>query len=250
MNNKGNANFRNPTHIQRSPFNFRKMKKIKSVPAFLLLMCVPFLLGAQNDCKVLMPEIDSSYTGKCKKGLAHGNGFARGKDSYEGRFKKGWPDGGGTYSWSSGEVYKGNFIEGMKDGEGYYTFTINGQDTVLYGLWKNDVYIGPIPKKPKVHQQVSVDRYNFKKISDVQNRVLIDFYQNGGRNAGIRDLLIAGNSGYETTLGHSKGYIDMTFPFTMTIKYTTPNKLQTRLVYCIFEFTIYEAGDWRVELFN
>jgi hypothetical protein len=197
-----------------------------------------------------MPEIDSIYTGKCKKGLAHGNGFAQGKDAYEGRFKKGWPDGGGIYSWSTGEVYEGNFIEGVKDGEGVYSFTINGQDTVLSGLWKNDVYIGPIPKKPKVHQQVSVDRFNMKKISDVQNRVLIDFYQNGGRNAGITDLLIAGDSGYETNLGLSKGYIDMTFPFTMTLKYTTPNKLQTRTVYCIFEFTIYEPGDWRVELFN
>lgn len=226
------------------------MKLPNTILALLLLFSVPFLLRAQNDCKVLMHEIDSIYTGKCKKGLANGKGIAQGKDAYEGRFKKGWPDGGGTYSWSSGEVYKGNFIEGIKDGEGVYTFTINGQDTVLSGLWKNDIYIGPIPEKPKVHQQVSVDRYNFKKLSNVQNRVLIDFYQNGGRNARITDLLIAGDSGYESTLGHSKGYIDMNFPFTMLIKYTTPNKLQTRTVYCIFELTIYEAGDWRVDLFN
>ena len=224
--------------------------KHKAVVIFPIVLLISGYLFAQNSCKVLMTRIDSTYTGKCKKGLAHGKGLATGIDTYKGRFKKGWPDGNGTYTWNSGEVYKGSFLDGVKDGEGTYTYSVNGKDTTLTGLWKNDVYIGPKPKKPKVKQLVSVDRYNFKKISTVQDRVLIDFYQNGGRNTRISDLLITADSGYEVNLGHSKGFKDMTFPVTMTIKYITPNKLQTRQVYCIFEFTIFEAGDWRVDLFN
>lgn len=226
------------------------MKAVISSAFFMLFLLFPFYTIAQDDCKVLMPEIDSIYEGRCKKGLAHGKGLAIGKDKYEGRFRHGWPDGNGVYTWSTGEVYDGEFAEGMKDGEGEYFFNENGRDTTLSGLWKNDVYIGPKPKNPKVKQSVSIDRYNMRKMSDVQNRVLIDFYQNGARNAGITDLLITADSGYEFDLGHSKGFKDMTFPVTMLVKYHTPNKLQTRMVYCIFEFTIFEPGDWRVELFN
>lgn len=215
-----------------------------------IYLIFPVFLVAQSDCKVLLPEIDSIYDGKCKKGLAHGKGLAQGVDIYEGKFKKGWPDGKGTYTWKTGEVYEGDFVEGVKEGEGKYSYQINGKDTTLAGIWKEDVYLGPKPKKPKVKQSVSVDRYNFRKNSDVQNRVLIDFYQNGARNQRITDLLITADGGYEFNLGHSKGFKDMNFPVTMLVKYTTPNKLQTRKVYCIFEFIIYEPGDWRVELFN
>ncbi len=222
--------------------------KVFALLPIVLLISV-YLFG-QNNCKVLMTEIDSAYIGKCKKGLAHGKGLATGTDTYEGRFKKGWPDGSGTYTWWSGEIYKGGFLDGVKDGEGTYTYSKNGKDTTLVGLWKNDVYIGAKPKNPVVKQLVSIDRYNFRKNSTAQNRVLIDFYQNGGRNVRITDLLIIADSGYEVNLGHSKGFKDMTFPVTMTLKYFTPNKLQTRQVYCIFEFTIFEAGDWRVDLFN
>jgi len=219
---------------------------------FIIALCffIPSHVLAQNKCKVLMPEIDSVYEGKCKKGLAHGFGLAKGTDTYQGKFKRGWPEGVGTYTWSTGEEYEGNFLKGIREGEGIYRFFVNGNDTMLSGLWKNDAFIGPVPLKPKVRQQVSIDRYNIKKISSAQQRVLIYFSQNGGRNAQITDLLIAADSGYEFALGNSKGFKEMTFPVTMMVKYTTPNKLKTRPVYCIFEFTIFEPGDWLVELFN
>jgi len=226
------------------------MNFYKTTFLIITLIFISFLIKAQNNCKVLLPEIDSVYTGKCKKGLAHGEGLAIGKDNYEGRFKKGWPDGYGVYTWATGEVYEGNFNDGIKEGEGIYRFFNNGNDSIIQGLWKNDVYTGPKPRKPKVIKSVAIDRYNFRKNTDVQNRVLIDFSQNGGKNPNITDLLIAADSGYEYALGQSKGFIELTFPVTFLVKYTTPNKLHTRLVYCIFEFTIYEPGDWRVELFN
>ena len=221
------------------------------IVSLIILFFLPLFLAAQSsNCKVLMSEIDSIYQGKCKKGLAHGTGTAIGKDSYTGKFKKGWPDGRGVYTWASGEVYEGDFNDGLRDGQGSYRFVINGKDTLLSGIWKEDVYIGKKPKKPKVAQQVSIDRYNIRKNTDSQNRVLIDFYQNGAKNKNVSDLLITADSGYEFNLGQSKGFKDMTFPVTMLVKYTTPNKLQTALIHSIFEFTIYEPGDWRVELFN
>ncbi|MCF8366458.1 MAG: hypothetical protein K9H16_11790 [Bacteroidales bacterium] len=222
------------------------------LPAYFLftLLLSPLLILAQSNCKVLLPEIDSIYDGKCKKGLANGEGIAIGKDTYQGKFKKGWPDGFGVYTWSTGEVYEGDFVEGVKDGEGVYRFFTNNRDTALVGLWKDDVYIGPKPMKPKVMQSVAIDRHTFRKNSDVQNRVLIDFRQNGGQNPNISGLLITADSGYEFSLGNTHGFKDMTFPVTMLVKYTTPNKLQTRQVYCIFEFVIYEPGDWAVDLFN
>ncbi len=228
----------------------RKMNLYISGFLLMTFLFLPVLIVAQNNCKVLLPEIDSIYEGKCKKGLAHGQGLAIGTDTYEGRFRKGWPDGSGTYTWATGEEYEGSFSEGVKDGEGIYKYSVNGKDTTLVGLWSNDVYIGPKPLNPKVKQSVSIDRYNFRKNTDVQNRVLIDFMQNGARNTGITNLLITADSGYEYSLGLSRGFKDMTFPVTMLVKYSTPNKLQTRTVYCIFEFTIFEPGDWRVELFN
>lgn len=59
----------------------------------IILVVVFFLpslkMDAQNNCKVLVPEIDSIYTGKCKKGFAHGKGNAIGIDAYKGKFYKG-----------------------------------------------------------------------------------------------------------------------------------------------------------------
>ena len=46
------------------------------------------IYAQQSECKVKMASISGSYTGDCKKGLAHGKGNARGIDSYEGQFSK------------------------------------------------------------------------------------------------------------------------------------------------------------------
>jgi hypothetical protein len=69
---------------------------------FMLILFSGSILFAQEECKVLMPEISGSYTGKCKKGLAQGKGLAIGTDTYEGRFLKGLPDG-------TGKIYMGRW---------------------------------------------------------------------------------------------------------------------------------------------
>lgn len=219
----------------------------------LLLPALFFLVvnaQAQVDCKVLQAGIDSVYVGKCKKGLAHGDGLAIGTDRYEGRFKQGFPNGHGTYSWATGETFTGNFVNGLREGEGIYSYPVDGMEVTLEGIWKDDVYIGEKPRKPSVRQSVSIDRHNFRKNAGSKNRVLIDFFQNGDRNKGILNLLLTTTSGYPTELGQSRGYDEVTFPVTITVKYETFNKLHTTLIHCVFDFTIYEPGDWRVELFN
>jgi hypothetical protein len=209
-----------------------------------------FTISAQKKCMVLKPQIANQYEGKCKNGLAHGTGKATGVDTYEGRFKKGLPNGKGTYVWSNGDKYVGEWFEGFRHGEGSFTFNNEGRDTTITGLWRKDEYKGPVPKEPNVLTSRGVDRYNFDRMSDIKNRVLIDIYQNGIRNRGIENFIIASSSGYKTNRGESIGYDEVTFPVTIKLNYTTWNKLGGIQVYVIFEFIIYEPGDWQVDIHN
>ncbi len=226
------------------------MKNLLKGSLLFMFSVVSVCLFSQESCQVLKPQISGSYQGKCKNGFAHGKGRAVGTDTYEGQFTKGLPDGKGTYTWSTGDVYDGEWKEGYQDGEGTYKFKKNGNDTIITGIWKNDVYTGPKPAKPKIKNSLGVDRYNFQRMSDIKNRVMIDFFQNGSRNIGIQNLMMTTTSGYETTLGQSVGYDGITFPVVIKLNYTTWNKLRTSQNYIIFEFEITEPGDWKVEVFN
>ena len=95
-------------------------------------------MAQDQQCVVLKEEIKGKYQGDCKNGLAHWKGVAIGKDTYEGKFKKGLPNGKGTYRWSTGEVYVGSFRKGKRHGEGVYTFFVNGKDSTFNAYWKND----------------------------------------------------------------------------------------------------------------
>ena len=100
-------------------------------------------LHAQDDCKVLLKELEGEYSGDCKKGLAHGNGEAKGIDTYKGEFKKGIPHGTGTYLWKNGNSYEGEFKDGMKDGKGRLVYKKENQaDSVITGYWSKDKYAG------------------------------------------------------------------------------------------------------------
>ncbi|MCB9015635.1 MAG: hypothetical protein H6541_07535 [Lentimicrobiaceae bacterium] len=205
---------------------------------------------AQENCRVLNINISESYTGKCKNGLAHGQGTATGIDRYEGQFKKGLPDGKGKYTWSTGEVYDGQWRAGKREGIGKYTFLNNGLDTINDGQWVNDRYIGPVYNKPSFKYKEGVDRYSFQKNGTQKNRVLINLYQNGGRNSTISNLLISSSSGYETSLGQAFGFDAVTFPVNIKVMYTSMNKLHTSTIYVRFEFEISEPGDWTLDVHN
>jgi hypothetical protein len=227
------------------------MKKIsiRLIAVFLLVSSTQILFG-QEECLVLKPQISSKYEGECKNGLAHGKGTASGLDRYEGQFKKGLPNGVGTYLWSNGDKYVGEFFEGFRHGEGSFTFKSNDRDTTIAGRWDKDEYKGPIPEKPKVITAMSVDRYTFQKTSDIKNRVLINMYQNGTRNLGIENFIMVSSSGYETKLGESVGFDNVTFPVTIKVNYVTWNKLRGSQYSVVFEFRIFEPGDWAVDIHN
>lgn len=88
------------------------------------------------DCAVLDPELQVSYVGGCKNGLAEGYGMAKGTAEYKGGFRAGRKHGKGTKSWlSSGDRYEGDFVDDRKEGAGTYTW---GPRSV----WAGEKYTG------------------------------------------------------------------------------------------------------------
>lgn len=229
---------------------FFKMRKL--VQYFSLIsLAILYLSGyAQEECKVLVPNLVGTYEGKCKKGLASGKGKAVGKDTYEGQFSKGLPDGSGTYCWANGDVYQGDWVLGKREGVGILTFKYDGKDSILAGLWMKDEYNGPVLAKPRVNFMSNVDRYTFLKYGYIKNRVLINIMQNGTTNTTIEDFRMSSSSGVDTRSGSAVGYDFIVFPVTIKVNYTTYNKLKTNKYYVVFEFTISEPGEWEVTIYN
>ncbi len=124
------------------------MKFIKST--FILLTISSFVLHAQ----VEGPEqIVGKYTGKERRGLAHGKGKAVGTDTYEGKFKKGYPHGEGVYVfgenvvvdgdtiYNKGDKYTGSFKKGEFDGEGKLIYNDKNKKPKK-GYWEEGKYVG------------------------------------------------------------------------------------------------------------
>ena len=108
------------------------LKGKETVAAVLLF--ATFTASAQT-CKVLDPELQSSYSGPCLNGLAEGRGTAQGIAAYEGEFKAGMKHGQGVKTWANGDRYEGAFAEDRKEGLGRYSW---GR-----GPWSGESYEGP-----------------------------------------------------------------------------------------------------------
>mgnify|MGYP002388643376 FL=1 len=212
----------------------------------MLFCSVSSLQAQQNDCKVLLESISGTYTGKCKKGLAHGKGSAQGIDYYEGTFSKGLPSGKGLYRWSDGSYYDGEWKDGKKDGRG--KLVRDGSE--ISGFWKNDEYIGKEIIPPyKVTRSLNLARSTFKRSGAIEG-VRILFLQAGSENVAIENLSIASSSGSDYRSGKMYGIQNVFFPLDVKIQYFTWNKMRTGKVEVIFEFTINEPGAWEVTLNN
>ncbi len=134
-------------------------KHLFLIPLFFLSLP----LSAQ-DCKVLEDSLKGSYTGDCKKGLAHGQGTATGTDHYTGHFKNGYPEGEGKYTWKNGDRYEGALKKGKPEGYGTFSRKIhNGkeQSEILTGFFRNGEYKGQF-EKPWVTDMMT---NNFSSIS-------------------------------------------------------------------------------------
>ncbi len=222
----------------------------KSLLLLSLALIIPISTKAQESCKVLKAGIDSSYTGACKKNLAHGVGEAWGRDHYYGEFKKGLPHGDGVYEYNDGSVYKGMLFKGLRHGNGDYSTSINGVDTTLSGIWMKDQYVGPKSQGQgyKIVRKINVERYRIIRVGD-GNKVTVKLMMTTTANPRISDYGITGNSGNEYTYSGHKGYENILFPLELRIRFQKSNKMSTARLDVIFDITFDQAGEWRIELY-
>lgn len=226
------------------------MKKlIISLFTVLMLLCTNYAYP-QDSCRVLKHEISAKYQGHCKKGLANGKGFAEGIDKYEGRFKNGFPNGAGIYTWANGDTYNGIFKDGLRNGEGTFKYKKNGADSVLHGIWKNDVFVKKILPAPyKIYIARDFDRYSITKLWE-GNKVSLKLHQMGNTNTDLSEFTFFADNGLYQTMGNTYIYYQVIFPVHIKISYTTKNKLKTSDINPVLEVIIYEAGEWEIILNN
>ena len=222
---------------------------------FIVIILLSFvsLSYSQDSCKVLKPEISGKYQGNCKKGFAHGNGIAEGKDKYEGHFKNGLPDGKGKYTWANGDSYEGDWKTGMRNGKGKFTYKKNGKDSIVYGLWEDDKFIKiAFPDPYKIFIARDIDNYTISKVGEKKdnNRITLKLLRLGGDNPDISDFYFVADNGLYEKTGNKDVYYQVVFPISLKITYTTTNKLRTTKLNVVFEITINEPGDWDITLNN
>lgn len=218
---------------------------------FMLILFLGSILYAQEECKVLLPEISGSYTGKCKKGLAHGKGLAVGTDTYEGRFLKGLPDGDGKYTWADGRVYEGSWTEGMRDGKGIMTYPTAGENSIVTGYWKKDEYIGTEFIPPyKVTRNQGLVRYSIRKVNEVGSGFSVGLYLAGSFNTDIDNFTMVPSSGQEFESGRKRGIENAIVPYNVSIKYRVWNQMHSQQHDVYFDFTINEPGTFEVTITN
>lgn len=225
------------------------MKTPKNLFLVFILSFILITAYAQEGCKVIVENIQSSYTGECKNHLAHGKGTAKGIDTYTGIFRKGLPNGKGIYNWSTGEYYEGEWLMGKREGVGEYHYFINGKDAIQSGVWKKDRYIGLVIVPPIIKLRQNISDVKINKTGD-GNQVLIKIMKAGTNNTAITDLMMNGNSGTEFRYGGYMGYESVIFPFVCKVLYSTPNTFRTADYDCALEFEISEPGRWEVRLEN
>jgi len=217
----------------------------------ILFMCSGAVLMSQENCTVLVKDLEGSYTGECKKGLAHGDGHAQGIDSYKGRFSKGLPHGEGKYAWSDGSFYEGEWRKGLRHGEGSYTYTDEGRDSVQAGLWKDDNYMGEIIVPAyKISRTAGVARSSISKSSDTGSGVRVNLLMSGRANTDIEGFSMVCGSGSQFVSGNTYGIQDAAVPYTVSIRYRTWNQMHSTQRDVVFEFIINEPGTFDVSISN
>ena len=218
---------------------------------YMLILFSGSIIYAQNDCKVLMPELSGSYTGGCKKGLAHGKGSAVGIDSYEGRFSKGLPNGSGTYRWASGAVYEGDWSKGNRDGKGSMIYPTEGLDSIVTGFWKDDKYIGKeIIPQFRVTKNQGIVRYSIRKINEVGSGFSVTLYLAGRFNTDVDSFSMETSSGERFDSGRKVGLENAIVPYSVSIKYRVWNTMHSQQHDVFFDFTINEPGTFEVTITN
>ncbi len=181
-------------------------------------------------CKVVGENMKGEYYGKCKKGLAHGQGvfnYAEGGKIYEGKFKKGKMNGKGTL----------------------YVLKNGIREVIDKGIWKNNEFVGEIKMVPySVNRIINLDRHTVRRLGD-GDRVNLNFYQNGARN-NVSGLTVFTNNGTQVTGSYIYSYENILYPFKCEVSYTTTSKFKTTSYRVRFDIVINEPGEWDIALYN
>ena len=204
---------------------------------------------AQKKCEVLKKDIAGKYVGDCKKGLAHGIGKSTGENIYEGKFKKGLPNGNGAILYSDGGKYVGNWKNGFRSGEGKYVITINGKESIKEGIWKKGKYVGKKAiKQYKVSKKIAVSGYRIKKMGEDVNRVTIKVRYKGQALKNTLENVVVNSGRRENYSGYIVFKDINVYPFNCNMRYNVPSAMGSTSVDVEFSFKILEKGDWMVEL--
>jgi hypothetical protein len=118
----------------RSPLTHLRMHVCTIFATFAIVTAFP-LRALAADCRVIDPELQGSYEGGCRNGLANGYGTARGSAAYQGEFRKGLKDGKGVKTWPWGDRYEGEFLDDRRSGKGMYTWGAGSP-------WAGERYVG------------------------------------------------------------------------------------------------------------
>ncbi|MCL3779358.1 hypothetical protein EMN47_03050 [Prolixibacteraceae bacterium JC049] len=217
---------------------------MNKIVLLVLAVCVSTQLAT---AQVKGPKrIVGKYTGKEKKGVAHGKGKAEGKDTYEGNFKKGYPQGEGTYvfgdefelkglTFSKGDKYKGVFKKGMFDGKGKVIFADLNKGT-KEGYWSKSKYMGR-----------TRDGYEVIKLENAVRAVVLNngVAQNKITVTGLKSISEVGKPSSEWNGVNC--YMDIPenrFPITVHLKGSVPSTGELVEI----ELLIERPGDWSVRI--
>lgn len=220
---------------------------------FLKIVLSLFLIGAlaipaqaqpvkRKSCKVKIKELEGEFDGYCLKGLAQGEGYAKGEHTYKGEFKKGLPHGHGVYTYSDGSHYEGDFKNGLRHGKGKM-FKM-GQDPV-YGQWKNDEMIRELFEEDyKIIIQRNVTTIRARVQDTRKNRIEFFF----SRNANIEQVDIVSQSGQLFQDRNLFRLEDVIFPEKIRMSYKVWNKLMSNQNDVLIDIEFTSPGNWRVDI--
>ncbi len=233
------------------------MKKL----ALISVLFFAFVINgfSQYDCKVLVENLSGQYNGECKKGLANGEGSAKGIDTYVGNFKKGLPNGFGVYTYENGSNFIGKFRKGLKDGYGLQNTITEAGDLVQdYGLWMADSLLVPNDSRAlfKVNLSKGIKIVDPKLTRDIttKNQVWINFQVDGipDKSVIIESSEISSGKKIDTkerSLNTLIAFDDIKeFPVTVKLKYQIRKTEQLFMVDCQTEIVLFTAGMWEINI--
>lgn len=228
-----------------------KYTRIYFLAACLLFLFPGGMIHAQDQCQVLVPELQGSYLGKCRKCLAHGKGRAVGLDTYEGHFSKGLPHGSGKYTWANGNIYEGELAKGLANGKGIMIYPFESGDSVVSGIWRAGEYMGKeqIPSY-KITRKSGVIRHSIFKLNETSNGVRVSLFLAGNFNVDVEDFSMAYDSGEEYQSGRYYVLQNTTVPYSVSITYRTWNALRSAQSNVVFNFVINEPGMFEISITN